>query len=165
MSLLTPEIEAMVGREVVYTAPEELGRAAIRYFAQAVGDRNPLYTDAAHAREHGHPDVIAPPTLLCETNQFTGLPRDDHGFPGHGWDLEIPGTRLIRGGNSYAFHRPAGPSDVVTTTWRLEAVTERTAGNGAAMLVVTSVARYTDQHGTLLATNEETLIHLALDPR
>ncbi|MEV4898921.1 MaoC family dehydratase N-terminal domain-containing protein, partial [Nonomuraea sp. NPDC055795] len=69
--------------EVTYTAPEELGRAAIRYFAEAVGDANPLYTDDAYAREHGYDGVIAPPTLIFETNQFTGLPRDADGYCGH----------------------------------------------------------------------------------
>ena len=47
MTLLTPELMAMVGLEACYTAPEELGRASIRYFAVAVGDHNPLYTDDA----------------------------------------------------------------------------------------------------------------------
>ena len=32
-------------RRESYTAPEELGRASIRYFALAIGDYNPLYVD------------------------------------------------------------------------------------------------------------------------
>ncbi|MGW0808678.1 MaoC family dehydratase [Nonomuraea sp. NPDC002799] len=147
------EIKAMIGQEASYTAPEELGRAAIRYFAQAVGDHNPLYTDDAYAREHGHAGIIAPPTLICETNQYTGLPRDADGFAGHGWHLELPGTRLVRGGNAYELHQPVRPDDVLTVTWRIENVEEK-----AGKLFVTSRATYTNQHGDLLAVNEETLI-------
>jgi acyl dehydratase len=165
MSLLTDEIKALVGREASYTAPEELGRAAIRYFAVAVGDDNPLYTDDSYARAHGHPSVVAPPTLICETNQYAGLPRDADGYAGHSWHLEIPGTRLVRGGNSYAFHRPVRPDDVITATWRIESVTERVAAGGRPMLVIISRAVYTDQHGEPLATNEETLIYVALEAR
>ncbi|GIH80869.1 MaoC family dehydratase [Planobispora longispora] len=158
MSPLTAGIRALVGREASYTAPEELGRAAIRYFALAVGDDNPLYTDDAHARAHGHDGIVAPPTLICESNQYAGLPRDGDGFAGHSWRLDVPGTRLVRGGNAYEFHRPVRPSDVITVTWRVEEVTEK-----AGKLFVTSRATYVNQHGHLLAVNEETLIHVPLE--
>ena len=160
--LLTDEIRAMVGEEVTYTAPEPLGAAAIRYFAVAVGDTNPLYTDAAYARAHGHPDVIAPPTLITETNQGVTLPRDEAGFIGHRWPIEVPGARQVRGGNTYVFHRPVLAGDVITATWRLTDATERTTRTGAAMLILTSTATYTNQDGDLLATNEETIIHVSV---
>ena len=37
-------------------------------------------------------------------------PRDDDGFAGHGWGIEMPGTRLVRGGNAYRFHQPVRPT-------------------------------------------------------
>lgn len=160
MGLLTDELRAMVGAERVYTAPEELGRAAIRYFATAVGDDNPLYTDDGYAREHGYPGVVAPPTLVCETNQYAGLPRDADGYAGHGWHLDVPGTRLVRGGNSYEFGRPVRPDDVVTARWRLTDLAERRTRDGRAMLVVTSRAEYTDAAGELLAANTETVVYV-----
>ncbi|WP_433496486.1 FAS1-like dehydratase domain-containing protein [Sphaerimonospora sp. CA-214678] len=163
MSLLTEEIRALVGREVSYTAPEELGRAAIRYYARAVGDDNPLYTDEAYARRHGYDGIIAPPTLICETNQYADLPPDADGYAGHDWHIDIPGTRKVRGGNTYTFHRPVRPGDVVTATWRVTGVTERRTSGGQEMLIVSSVADYTDQQGRPLVTNEETIIYVALE--
>ena len=72
--LLTDAVRSQIGREASYTAPEELGRAAIRYFALAIGDDNPLRTDVEHARSAGYADVVAPPTLICESNQYmTGV--------------------------------------------------------------------------------------------
>ena len=47
--LLTDELRGRIGETAAYTAPEPLGRAAIRYFALAVGDDNPLYTDREFA--------------------------------------------------------------------------------------------------------------------
>jgi acyl dehydratase len=41
--------------------PVEAGH--ILQFARAVGDPNPVYTDADHARSLGFPDVLAPPTF------------------------------------------------------------------------------------------------------
>lgn len=163
MSLLTPEIEAMIGREVSYTAPEELGRASLRYYAQAVGDDNPLYTDDEYARAHGYDGVIAPPTLICETNQYAGLARDAEGYAGHGWGLELPGTRQVRGGNAYTFHRPVRPSDVITATWTITDARERVNSAGHEMLFIASRASYHNQDGELLVTNEETLIFVALE--
>ena len=50
MGLLTEELRARIGEQAVYTAPEPVGRASIRYYALAVGDPNPLYSDASAAQ-------------------------------------------------------------------------------------------------------------------
>ena len=63
MGSATGDVQGLVGRRAVYTAPEEVGRAAIRYFARAVGDPCRLYVDAEYARKHGYEDVIAPAHL------------------------------------------------------------------------------------------------------
>ncbi|HEX9776362.1 MAG TPA: MaoC family dehydratase N-terminal domain-containing protein [Actinomycetota bacterium] len=159
MTLLTDDVRAWIGREATYTAPEPIGAAAFRYFATAIGDDNPLYTDAGFARANGYRDVVAPPTLICETNQYVGGVRGADGLIGHWWDIEVPGTRAIRGGNEYEFHRPLYPDDVVTATWRVADITERAGSDGTPMLVVLSEARYTNQDGELLAVNTETIIY------
>jgi acyl dehydratase len=159
-ALLTDEVRAFIGREVTFTAPDEVGRAAIRYFALAIGDDNPVYTDDEAARAAGHPGVIAPPTMICESNQFLAAPRDEDGFPGHMWELPIPNCRLVRGGNEYAFVRPVLPTDIVTTMHRIAEITERTSASGQPMLLVVNEITYADQRGERLATNRETLIYL-----
>lgn len=165
MTLLTDEIRALAGARRVYTAPEALGGAAGRYFALAVGDHNPLYTDDAFARANGLPGVTAPLTLICETNQYAGLPMDADGYAGHSWGIEIPDTRRVRGGNSYTFERRIRPDDVVTATWEITDLTEKTTRAGAAMLVITSCATYTNQDGDLLAINKEQDIFVSLAAR
>ncbi|MER5458019.1 MaoC family dehydratase N-terminal domain-containing protein [Micromonospora sp. NPDC002389] len=163
MSLLTDEVRALLGSRRVYTAPEPLGAAACRYFAQAVGDDNPIYRDGEFARAHGLPGVTAPPTLICETGQYTGLPMDRDGYAGHSWHLHVPGTRQVRGGNAYTFHRRVRPTDVITATWEIHDLTEKRTRDGKDMLIVGSRATYTDQDGDLLAVNEETIILVAMD--
>lgn len=165
MTLLTDEIRALEGRTKVYTAPEPFGAAAGRYFGLAIGDDNPLYSDAAYARAQGLAGVTAPLTLVCETNQYANLHPDHEGYAGHTWDLDIPGTRQVRGGNAYTFHRRLRPEDVVTATWRISSVTEKSTGSGTPMLVVGSTATYTNQDGDLLAENDETIIFVGLGSR
>ena len=162
--MLTDEVKAFLGREVSFTAPEELGRAAIRYFARAIGDDNPVYTSDDAARAAGLPGVVAPPTLVCETNQFIDGPRDDDGYIGHTWALPVLGARLIRGGNEYSFERPVRPDDRITATYRVAEMTERTSSAGQSMLIVINEITYTDQHGDLLATNRETMLYREQDP-
>jgi acyl dehydratase len=164
MALLTPELAARIGETAVYTAPEELGRASIRYFGLAVGDYNPLYVDRKAASRAGLRDVIAPPTLITETNQYMIGPRNHEGFMGHGWGIEIADTRLVRGGNTYEFFQHVHPDDVITATWELVDMTERQTSKGVDMLIITSRASYANQRAEQLCTNTETLIFTSLKP-
>ena len=164
MTLLTDELSARIGETAVYTAPEELGRAAIRYFALAIGDYNPLYVDRRAAEAAGLRDVMAPPTLVCETNQYMIGPRGDDGYLGHGWGIEIPDTRIVRGGNEFEFFQPIHPDDVITASWTIADMTERRTSKGQDMLIVTSRATYTNQRGDTLCTNTETIIYTSLAP-
>lgn len=160
-ALLTPEIEALVGTTAAYVAPEPMGRASLRYFAGAIGDDNPIYHDDDAARAAGYEGVVAPVTLVCETNQYMTGETDGHGYAGHSWGIEVPGTRLIRGGHEYRFHRPVYPSDVISASWVITDIAEKKSGD-KAMLIVSSEARFENQDGDLLAENKETLIFLAV---
>src|SRR5271155_3159127 len=151
MALLTKELKAWIGREAHYPAREELGRASIRYFALALGDDNRLYVDDGYAREAGYPSVIAPPTLICETGQHAPPPPTEDGYSGHEWKLPIRGCRLIRAGNEYEFMRPILPTDRISVTWTLEDMVERSRSGGGTQLFVSSVARYRDAAGELVA--------------
>jgi N-terminal half of MaoC dehydratase len=148
MTLLTLEMKAIIGTERSYTAPEPLGEAAGRYFAMAIGDLNPMYAKKK----------IAPLTLICETNQYANLPINSDGYAGHLWKLEIPNTRLLRGGNSYRFYQYAHATDVLVVTWKIEDLTERMNSKGLSMATMISTATYRNQRNELLATNTETLI-------
>lgn len=158
MPLLTPALQALIGKEVHYPAREPLGEASIRYFALAMGDTNPLYVDDAYARAAGYASVIAPPTLIVETCQYAHRPPDKDGYIGHEWHLDVPGCRLIRGGNDYEFVRPVLPADRIDVTWTLESIVEKPSSRGGTQLFVTSVARYRSA-GELVAVNRETLVY------
>jgi len=162
--MLTEELKAWIGREAHYPAREEIGRAAIRYFAVAMGDDNPLYRDDDYAREAGYPSRIAPPTLICETCQYADGAPDADGYIGHEWHLPVPRSRMIRAGNEYTFSRPVLPEDRISVTWTLEDIVERSASRGGTQLFVSSLATYRDAAGQVVATNRETLVFQPLVP-
>jgi acyl dehydratase len=161
MTICLTELRALIGQEATYTAPEEIGRASARYYARAIGDDNRLYADPAAARDMGLPSTIVPPTWLFETNQYADLPPNEDGYAGH-WPIELPGTRAVRGGNSYHWYRDVYPDDIVTAHWRITDITERTTKNGEPMVVVTSSCHYTDHNGEPIAAQTETLIFVDL---
>lgn len=149
-------LKAWIGREAVYEAPEALGQASIRYFALALEDDNPAYREPGTADFGG---IIAPPTLVCETNQFYGQAADAHGYFGHAWPLPLDDLNFVRGANDYTFHAPVRPEDRITVTWRILDIFERETRQGGPRLFVVSEARYTNQEGTLLAVNRETNVY------
>ena len=156
---ITDELRACIGREASYTAPEEFGRGALRYFALALDDDNPIYCDDRFAAATRHGGVIAPPTFVCETNQIFRQPLDENGYIGHHWSLPLPSTRFIRGGNEYEFHQPVRPDDRVTVTWKIVDIYERETRKLGALVFVVSEGRYVNQRGELLAVNRETNIY------
>lgn len=162
MTLLTEELKSWIGREAHYPAREELGRASIRYFALALGDDNPLYVDDAYAKQAGYPSLIAPPTLICETCQYAHQAPNADGYIGHEWRLPVPNARLVRAGNDYEFMRPVLPTDRVSVTWTLESIVEKPASRGGTQLFVSSVARYRDAQGEIVAINRETIVYQPL---
>lgn len=162
MGMLTDEIRAAIGRTVTYHAPDAVSRAAIRYFATAVGDDNPIYRDLDTARSVGLPDVMAPPTLVCETTQYVDCRPDEDGYAGHSWDLPMPETRVVRGGHEYEFHAPVHPGTILEVTWTIEDIVEKKSSSGSEMMIITSLVEFRDQNGRLLVTNRETIIHQEL---
>jgi len=156
---MMPELASRIGDEAEYTAPDELGAAAIRYFAFATEDDNPLYRDAAFATQTRHGGLIAPPTLVCETNQFTEGQVNLSEYLGHDWHLPLKDMRVIRGGNDYEFFQPVRPDDRVTVRWKILDISEKAGSGVRPRIFVVSQATYRNQHGALLATNTETMIY------
>ncbi len=153
---LFEKLKATVGQELVFEAPDEIGRSAFRQYALAVGDFNPLYSDREHATANGLRDVMAPPTLICDTWQYVDSDMDTRGdLVGRGSFGELTG---LRAGNEYEFFQPIHPDDVITARWLVKDVYERTGRSGSLVFQVVE-ATYSNQRGEPLARNTETLFY------
>ena len=153
---LLAKLKATIGREVIYRAPDEMGRPAFRQYALAIGDFNPLYSDPKFAQGHGLRDVMAPPTLICDTWQYVDSDMDDRGdLIGRGEMRELEG---LRAGNDYEFFQPVHPDDVITARWKVKDVYEKTGRSGSLAFQEIEVTFY-NQREELLARNTETLFY------
>jgi acyl dehydratase len=97
-----------LGRAFPATEPYEVSRVKIAEFAEAIGDRNPLYTDAAAARAAGYPDVIAPPTFPIVITMAAS--RAAVADPG----LRLNYAMVVHGEQRFTYSRPLRAGDVVT---------------------------------------------------
>ncbi|UFJ43023.1 MaoC family dehydratase N-terminal domain-containing protein [Brevibacillus humidisoli] len=85
----------------------EVEKGAIKKFADAIGDANPLYRDEEYAKASRYGRIIAPPTF---SRTF------DYG--------EIPGLRfnregLIHGEQHFEYRQPIGAGDVLYCSTKL----------------------------------------------
>ena len=156
MASLLERLKATVGQEIVLRAPDEIGRSSLRQYALAIGDFNPIYSDREFAQANGLRDVMAPPTLICDTWQYVDSDMDERGdLLGRGPIRELEG---LRAANEYEFFQPIHPDDVVTAHWTVKDVYEKTGSTGSLVFQVIETTFY-NQLEELLARNTETMFY------
>ena len=156
MASLLERLKATVGKEIVLRAPDELGRSSLRQYALAIGDFNPLYSNREFAQANGLRDVMAPPTLICDTWQYVDSDMDERGdLLGRGPIRELEG---LRAGNEYEFFQTIHPDDVITAHWTVKDVYEKTGRTGSLVFQVIETTFY-NQSDELLARNTETMFY------
>jgi acyl dehydratase len=128
-SLITPELKAAIGVESepsVY----EIGKEAIRRWAEAIGDPNPLYHDEAYARKLGYRSLIAPPEFLPH-----------YGYPVKKGisktSIQSPLKRNLAGGNEIEIFQPLQAGDIVYQTNKLTEVLEKEGRLGKMLILIT----------------------------
>ncbi|XRQ06234.1 MaoC family dehydratase N-terminal domain-containing protein [Actinomadura welshii] len=118
-----------IGRSFPPTEPYEVSRVKIREFADAIGDRNPLYRDQEAAKAAGYPDVIAPPTFPIVVSLGNPALADP--------ELNLNYAMVVHGEQRFEYTRPVRAGDVVTCT---STVTEiRSIGSNEKMVVETDI--------------------------
>jgi acyl dehydratase len=117
-------------------------RSRLQFFAKAIGETDPIYTDAAAARDAGYPDLPAPPTFLFAAELDSGA--SDRLLA----DLQIPIAKLLHGEQGFVYHRPACVGDTVTVRSTISDIYDKK--NGALEFVI-KTARATNQRDELVA--------------
>jgi acyl dehydratase len=127
-----------VGRVYPPTDPYEVSRVKIAEFADAIGDPNPVYRDAAAARAVGHPDVIAPPTFaIVITMASSGTAIGD---PGLGLNYAM----VVHGEQRFEYSRPITAGDIVTAQVTISNI--RAVGSLSMMTTRTEVRTVAGEH-------------------
>jgi len=151
---ISDEIKAMIG---TMTEPSimEVERGAIRRFADAIGDPNPLYKDIEYAKNSRYGEMVCPIGFF--------------GWPIKGGGLEqmmgmiMPAMikaglfRILDGGVDYEFFIPIHAGDTLTSYGKVADIRER-EGKSGKMLFITMEQTYLNQNGDKAAVARATII-------
>jgi len=169
MSILPEAAKQYVGvKSEQELACEPVERGAVRRYAQAIMDENPVYADPGAGARYG--GAVAPP--IFPTHMFRrpfGAPDPlqerarDPDFDGLSAPRGLPeieplkGLSLLNGGSEIEFFRYARHGETVTQQSRYASITEKQTSKGPIILVVIE-SEYRNGDGELLLKARRTQI-------
>ncbi|MBU6502795.1 MAG: MaoC family dehydratase [Burkholderiales bacterium] len=126
-----------------------LDRSRLRFFAKAIGETAPEYTDVAAAQAAGYADLPAPPTFLFGAELDSGATYQLLDL------LQVPVSKLLHGEQSFTYHRSACAGDTIAVRSTIGDVYDKK--NGALEFVV-KTSRATNQNDELVAEMRTVLV-------
>ena len=149
-SFMTAEVRALVGRESGPVS-EDVSGSAVRRFAQATFDDNPLHTDEYYTAKGPEVGLVAPPAF------FLTLPKPPMEAAQQLYrHLEVEHT-TVAGGDEWEFFERIQPGDVITSRSRLVDTYEKQGRPGLMLFLVTETT-YTNQRDEMVVRARSTII-------
>ena len=144
--IMTPELAELIGTQYPPVILE-VERGAIRRYAQAVSNPNPLYSDVEYANKSKYGEVICPPG-------FFGWPVK----PGSPLGLMFNQIRKITGlttgldnGGEIEFILPIRAGDILTSVTKIADIYEEIGRSGNRLLLLIFEITYINQNGDTVA--------------
>jgi acyl dehydratase len=139
----------------------EVERGAIKKYADAVGDRNPLYWDEEYACNSRYGSLIAPPGFFGWPVTWTGAgPFDIKDSVGN-LALEAMAKAglpfILDGGAEFEFLLPVRAGDMLISSCKLAEMNERES-KGARMIFIVLETTFTNQNGAVAFKVRQTII-------
>ena len=119
-----------------------LERGRLRFFAKAIGETNPVYTDVEAARAAGYSDLPAPPTFLFAAELDSGamFERLDA--------MAIPLGKVLHAEQGFEYLAPVVAGDTATVRTRVADIYVKKNG---ALEFVEMLAEVSNQRGEHVA--------------
>lgn len=117
-------------------------RSRVKYFAKAIGETDPVYTDEAAARDAGYADLPAPPTFLFAAELDSGVLFSLFDL------LGVPLGKVLHGEQRFEYLAPVVAGDTVTVRSRIADLYDKKNG---ALEFIEIESQAVNQHGTPLA--------------
>ncbi|TCK04315.1 MaoC family dehydratase N-terminal domain-containing protein [Marinobacterium mangrovicola] len=140
---------SLIGHEFPnFSVDIEKGR--LKFFAKAIGETDPIYTDEASALEAGHKSIPAPPTFLSAVDMEGPDPVPVITL------LNLDIGRVLHGAQAFEYFEPVYAGDTLTVGSRVKNIFDK---KGGALEFVEIENSYTNQSDTLVARAICTLIY------
>ena len=124
-------------------------RTRLQFFAKAIGEKDPIYTDRAAAQAAGYADVPAPPTFLFAAELDSGA--NDQLLV----DLDIPLAKLLHGEQSFRYLQPVCAGDTVTVQSTITDIYDK---KGGKLEFAVKDSQVTNQRSELVAELRTVLV-------
>jgi uncharacterized OB-fold protein/acyl dehydratase len=158
------KLQGLVGRPsgAPFAAWDAVNQSMIRHWCDAVGDTNPVYTDAQAAAGSVHGQIVVPPTMLQAWTMKGLVPRPSEGG---GAQDELMGlldeagfTSVVATNCDQEYERYLHLGDELTGESVIEDVSpEKHTGLGDGHFVTTRMT-YTDQAGEVVGTQRWSIL-------
>jgi len=132
----------------------EVERGAIRRYADAVGDDNPLYYDEEYAKKTKYGGIIAPPGFFGWAKKTISSSEGLIGLIGA--MIEAGYAGILDGGMAYDFYLPVRVGDTLVGSPKVADIALKEGKT--KMMVLRFETSYTNQNGDLVAKSYQTLI-------
>ncbi|MFY0617287.1 FAS1-like dehydratase domain-containing protein [Shimia sp.] len=90
-----------------------LEHGALAFFAETIGESDPIYFDTQAAVAAGHPDILAPATYAVAIGAFAGQQALRQGLPDIIDLIKADLRVLLHGTEAYTYHGPMFAGDTV----------------------------------------------------
>jgi acyl dehydratase len=125
----------------------------LRFFAKAIGETNPIYSDEAAARAAGYRAIPAPPTFLFSLHLGAPAHRGDMFDPVHGLGVDM--RHLLHGEQHFTCHRCIYAGDRISLTTTTSNIYEK---NGGALEFFVQETRAVNVDGELCGEMRSVMI-------
>lgn len=127
----------------------DIEKGRLKFFAKAIGETNPVYSDEAAAKAAGYASLPAPPTFLfcleMETNSL--------------WDniaaMGVPVGKILHGSQSFKYHAPICAGDRITFVTKVSDVYDK---KGGALEFIVEDSTATNQDGVLVGELQRVIV-------
>ena len=164
--LFTDQLRRCIGRSSgPMPMPEEISASDVRRYAEATGDRNPLWLDERFAREHGHHARVVPPAFVIELAWRIRGSETDAGRAWHA-DLPLPESYsdARNAGLDIEWLRPVHVGDRLVIEHRIADIQVR-EGRAGLGVYVTRESEYSRTDGEVVARVRQTIVRLSRSRR
>lgn len=122
---------------------------ALRFFAKASGETNPVYIDEVAARAAGHPGLPVPPTFLFSLDVIA--PAETFWLE----DLALPLEKILHAEQSFTYDRMVYVGERLRIASRISEAYEK---KGGLLQFLTRENRFSGEDGSRVALLKTTLV-------
>ena len=157
--MLPQEVSQFIGK-ADETMILEVEKGAIKKYADAISDRNPVYWDEEYARSSIFGGIVAPPGFFGWPVKWTSVMpifselREELRTT----IIKSGYSRVLDGGIEYDFYYPVRAGDILSALSKVKDIYERETKTGTMVLSIIETT-YTNQNSDIVAKSRQTLIH------